>query len=114
MTHPPPDPEGRQKHMHMNTDPEWLRQMAEKEDGCIVSVGGLVHDLEAAEAEIQAQRVAGATCPYCAACFERRRQFREGLAARLDAALATKDEREAVERCWALVRELRGEKGHGT
>lgn len=29
------------------------------------------------------------------------------LAARLDAALAVKDEREAVERCWALVRELR-------
>lgn len=28
--------------MELNIDPEWLRQMAEKEDGCILSTGGLV------------------------------------------------------------------------
>ena len=31
--------------MKMNTDKDWLRKMAEKEDGCFVSVGGLVESL---------------------------------------------------------------------
>ena len=29
--------------MKMNNDPEWLRKMAELEDGCDVSVGGMEH-----------------------------------------------------------------------
>jgi hypothetical protein len=28
--------------MKMNTDKNWLKKMAEREDGCVVSVGGLV------------------------------------------------------------------------
>lgn len=32
--------------MDMNTDPEWLKRMAEKEDGGIVSVGELVSRLK--------------------------------------------------------------------
>jgi transcriptional regulator with XRE-family HTH domain len=35
--------------MKMNTDREWLRRKAEQEDGCYVSVGGLVEALEARE-----------------------------------------------------------------
>lgn len=34
----------------MNKDREWLRQRAEAEDGCIVSVGGWVSDLAQAQA----------------------------------------------------------------
>lgn len=34
--------------MKMNTDREWLRRMAEKEDGCEVSVGGLIGDMKGA------------------------------------------------------------------
>lgn len=37
----------RQQRLVMNTDPEWLLKMAASEDGGIVSVGGLVTDLEA-------------------------------------------------------------------
>lgn len=33
-------------HEKMNTDREWLRRMAEQEDGCMVSVGGLIETLE--------------------------------------------------------------------
>ena len=36
--------------MKMNTDREWLRRMAEQEDGCMVSVGGLIETLEQNEA----------------------------------------------------------------
>jgi len=32
--------------MDLNINPEWLRQMAEKEDGHIVSVGGLAMKME--------------------------------------------------------------------
>lgn len=32
--------------MRMSDDIEWLLRMAEKEDGCIVSVGGLVAAIE--------------------------------------------------------------------
>lgn len=35
--------------MKMNTDLEWLRKKAELEDGCFVSVGGLVESLEERE-----------------------------------------------------------------
>lgn len=35
--------------MKMNTDKEWLRKKAEQEDGCFVSVGGLVEALEPKE-----------------------------------------------------------------
>lgn len=34
--------------MKMNTDREWLRRMTEKEDGCEVSVGGLIGDMKGA------------------------------------------------------------------
>ena len=30
----------------MNTDREWLLIKSEQEDGCMVSVGGLTHELE--------------------------------------------------------------------
>jgi HTH-type transcriptional regulator, competence development regulator len=33
----------------MNTDKNWLRRKAEQEDGCFVSVGGLIEDLEGME-----------------------------------------------------------------
>jgi hypothetical protein len=33
--------------MKLNIDPSWLRRAAEKEDGCIISVGGLVVKLTA-------------------------------------------------------------------
>src|ERR1043165_4667050 len=32
--------------MKMNTDKDWLRKKAEQEDGCFVSVGGLIEALE--------------------------------------------------------------------
>lgn len=32
--------------MKMNTNTEWLKKKAEQEDGCLVSVGGLVQTLE--------------------------------------------------------------------
>ena len=32
--------------MIMNTDNDWLKKRAEQEDGCFVSVGGLVEALE--------------------------------------------------------------------
>lgn len=35
--------------MKMNTDKVWLKRMAELEDGCVVSVGGLVDALEQKE-----------------------------------------------------------------
>ena len=35
--------------MKMNTDKDWLRKKAEQEDGCFVSVGGLVDALEQRE-----------------------------------------------------------------
>ena len=35
--------------MKMNTDKVWLKRMAELEDGCVVSVGGLVEALEQKE-----------------------------------------------------------------
>lgn len=35
----------------MNTDREWLKRKATEEDGCFVSVGGLVHALEQNENE---------------------------------------------------------------
>jgi transcriptional regulator with XRE-family HTH domain len=35
--------------MKMNTDKNWLKKMAELEDGCVVSVGGLVESLEQKE-----------------------------------------------------------------
>jgi len=35
--------------MKMNTDKNWLKNMAEREDGCFVSVGGLVESLEQKE-----------------------------------------------------------------
>ena len=35
--------------MKMNTDNNWLKKMAELEDGCVVSVGGLVESLEQKE-----------------------------------------------------------------
>src|ERR1700722_5762582 len=35
--------------MRMNTDKDWLRKMAEREDGCAVSVGGLIESLEQKE-----------------------------------------------------------------
>lgn len=31
--------------MKMNTDKDWLRRRAEQEDGCLVSVGGLLESL---------------------------------------------------------------------
>jgi hypothetical protein len=31
--------------MKMTEDKKWLREKAEQEDGCIVSVGGLITDL---------------------------------------------------------------------
>jgi transcriptional regulator with XRE-family HTH domain len=37
--------------MKMNTDKEWLRKKAEQENGCYVSVGGLVQALEEAGQE---------------------------------------------------------------
>jgi transcriptional regulator with XRE-family HTH domain len=35
--------------MKMNTNKDWLRKMAEQEDGCFVSVGGLIGTLEEME-----------------------------------------------------------------
>ena len=39
-------PESDSTKFKFNSDPEWMRKKAELEDGCIVSVGGLIHDLE--------------------------------------------------------------------
>jgi hypothetical protein len=50
--------------MRLNTDPEWLKQAAEREDGCIVSVGGLVTDLERAEATLAPFRALVAAYPH--------------------------------------------------
>lgn len=44
--------------MKMNTDRDWLRRKAEQEDGCMVSVGGLVEALDSGEA------VAGDVVPF--------------------------------------------------
>ncbi|HWZ30755.1 MAG TPA: helix-turn-helix transcriptional regulator [Bryobacteraceae bacterium] len=35
--------------MKMNTDKNWLKRMTELEDGCVISVGGLVESLEQKE-----------------------------------------------------------------
>jgi hypothetical protein len=35
--------------MQFNTDPEWMRKRAAQEDGCFVSVGGMITDLEQKE-----------------------------------------------------------------
>ena len=37
--------------MNLNVDPEWLINMAEKEDGKIISVGGLSHKVKIAYCE---------------------------------------------------------------
>lgn len=53
--------------MDMNVDPNWLLRMAEKEDGRIISVGGLVCDIQ----KMEAMMVRNGFCPACGGCTSR-------------------------------------------
>lgn len=38
---------------NMSRNPEWLKEMAEKEDGAIISVGGLANEIRRAEGQLR-------------------------------------------------------------
>jgi transcriptional regulator with XRE-family HTH domain len=74
--------------MKMNTDREWLRRKAEQEDGCFVSVGGLVESLTEREQPTNVVPMKPAFVRFVQLARRDRRLSLEEFAERVDVDLA--------------------------
>jgi transcriptional regulator with XRE-family HTH domain len=74
--------------MKMNTDKDWLRRKAEQEDGCFVSVGGLIESLAEREEAANVVPMKPAFVRFVQLARRERRLSLEQFADRVDVDLA--------------------------
>jgi transcriptional regulator with XRE-family HTH domain len=74
--------------MRMNTDKDWLRKKAELEDGCFVSVGGLIGTLEEMEQASSVIPIKAAFVRFLQLARRERRLSLEEFAEKVDVDLA--------------------------